>query len=122
MTPTLDPGSAPADLREHLLVLAGDLRTLQAEVRELKAQKPTAWLTPEGLAARLHPRRSPKWWRNACRLGLVPDAVKHADSRQWLVPAATAERLGRDGLPALPRRVYATARDVRDVRDVREAA
>ena len=113
MTPTPDPGSAPADLREHLLALAGDLRTLQAEVRELKAQKPTAWLTPEQLAARLHPRRVPKWWRDACRLGLVPGAEKHSDSGKWLVPAATVERFERDGLPALPRRVYEAARDAR---------
>jgi hypothetical protein len=110
MTPTPPLTPNPADLGAQVVALVAAVRVLEAEVRQLKAARPAPWLSPEQLAARLHPRRTPSWWRDACRLGLVPGAVKNPDSGKWVVPAETTEQFERDGLPVLPRRVYQDAR------------
>lgn len=95
--------AALADLRP----LAAEVPALRRQLAELRAARPKAWSTPADLSARLG--RHPNWWREACSLGLIPGAVKDADSGKWRVPAATVEGFESAGsLPMLPPKVRAT--------------
>lgn len=94
--------AALADLRP----LAAELPALKRQVAELRAARPKAWNTPADLSARLG--RHPNWWREACSLGLIPGAVKDADSGKWRVPVAAVEGFEAAGtLPVLPPKVRA---------------